>query len=46
MAAMLDTPGWERYARAAKKKSEAYSMAKVTRDYVALYENMLAEAAH
>jgi glycosyltransferase involved in cell wall biosynthesis len=46
MAAMLDASERERYALMARKRGEAYSMAKVTRDYVALYENMLAEAAH
>jgi glycosyltransferase involved in cell wall biosynthesis len=44
MAAMLDTSARKRYARAARKKGETYSMDKVARDYAAIYEKMLAES--
>ncbi len=43
MNAMLDTSAMKRYARAATKKGETYSMDKVAKDYTAIYENMLVE---
>ncbi len=46
MVAMLVTSERKKYARAAKKKGETYSMDKVARNYVALYEKMLAERAY
>ncbi len=37
-AAMLETTERERYARAAKEKSNAYDMDEVAKDYAAIYD--------
>ena len=41
MATMLSNSERERYARAARKKGETYSMDKVASDYTALYEELV-----
>lgn len=46
MTAMLDPYERNKGARAAEQKSKTYSMDKVSKDYTALYENLLAERAH
>ena len=45
MVFMLDTSERQRYARAVRKKGKAHSMYKAAKNYIALYENILVEAA-